>query len=77
VFQRELDIWKKVSKHEYVWTLLGFTMWLDRDDMTVVFALVSPRAEGHLELGFMDWHSLKPKEFANYVRALPCPVHRS
>jgi hypothetical protein len=52
-------------------------MWLDWDEVTVVLALVSPLAEGHLKLSYMDWQSLKPKKFANYVRALPCPVHRS
>jgi hypothetical protein len=46
-------------------------MWLDRDETIVVFALVSPLAEDYLKLSYMDWHSLKPKKFANYVRALP------
>jgi hypothetical protein len=52
-------------------------MFLDRDEMTIVFALVSPLAEGYLKLSYVDRQSLKPKAFANYVRALPCPVHRS
>jgi hypothetical protein len=51
-------------------------MSLDKDNVTIVFALVSPLAEGYLKLSYMDWQSLKPKKFANYVRALPCPVHR-
>ncbi|KAF8497861.1 kinase-like domain-containing protein [Russula emetica] len=55
-----------VSEFHSVWRLLGFTMWLDRDETTVVFALVSPLAEGHLDLSYMDWQSLKPKTFANY-----------
>jgi hypothetical protein len=68
-----------VSKFQSVWPLLGFTMWLDRNETAVVLALVSPLAEGHLNLSYMDWQSLKPKKFASYVRALPCPasVHRS
>ena len=49
-------------------------MWLDRDEETFVFALVSPLAEGNLKLSYMDWRSLTPKKFANYVRALPRPV---
>jgi len=34
--------------------------------MTIIFALVSPLAEGHLKLSYLDWQSLKPKRFANY-----------
>jgi len=41
-------------------------MWLDRDEMAIVLALVSPLAEGYLKLTYMDWQSLKPKKFANY-----------
>jgi hypothetical protein len=53
-------------------------MWLDEDKMTIVFALVSPlAAEGHLKFNYVDLQSLEPKAFANYVRVLPCPVHRS
>jgi len=65
-FYRELVQWKMVSRFSSVWPLLGFTMWLDRDEMTVVFALVSPLAEGHLKLNYFEWYTLKPKEFANY-----------
>ncbi|KAF8497848.1 hypothetical protein F5888DRAFT_259521 [Russula emetica] len=62
-FYRELVHWKISSGCNSVWPLLGFTMWLDRD---VVFALVSPLAEGYLKLSYMDWQSLKPKKFVNY-----------
>ncbi|KAF8484118.1 kinase-like domain-containing protein [Russula emetica] len=65
-FYRELVNWKVVSGSNSVWPLLGFTMWLDRDEMTIIFALVSPLAEGHLKLSYMNWQSLKPKKFANY-----------
>jgi len=65
-FYRELVQWKMVSKFNSVWPLLGFTMWLDRDDLIVVFALVSPLAESNLKLNYLEWHSLKPKMFANY-----------
>jgi len=65
-FYRELLLWKIVSGSDSVWSLLGFTMWLDRDKTTVVFALVSPLAESHLKLNYLEWHSLKPKLFANY-----------
>ncbi|KAF8497854.1 kinase-like domain-containing protein [Russula emetica] len=41
-------------------------MWLDRDETTVVFALVSPLAGGYLRFNYMGWQSLKPKMFANY-----------
>ena len=64
-----------VSNFDHVWPLLGFTMWLDRDETTVAFALVSPLAEGNLKLNYMDRRSLTPKKFANYVCALPCSVH--
>ena len=67
-----------VSTFHYVWPLLGFTMWLDRDEVTFVSALVSPLAEGNLKLSYADWRSLTPKKFANYVcTLLPCSVHRS
>lgn len=33
--------------------------WALQYEMTVVFALVSPMAEGHLKLSYMDWRSLK------------------
>ncbi|KAF8489083.1 kinase-like domain-containing protein [Russula emetica] len=69
-FDRELVHWKMVSKSHSVWPLLGFTMWLDRNDSIVVFALVSPLAEGCLKLKYMDWQSLKPKKFANYENIL-------
>ncbi|KAF8497860.1 kinase-like domain-containing protein [Russula emetica] len=65
-FCRELDIWKKVSEFHSVWPLHGFTMSLDEDNATIVFALVSPLAEGHLKFKYVQWHSLKPKKFANY-----------
>jgi len=65
-FYRELVQWKMCSKFHSVWPLFGFTMWLDRDEMAIVLALVSPLAEGYLKLGYMDWQSLKPKKFANY-----------
>ncbi|KAF8497856.1 kinase-like domain-containing protein [Russula emetica] len=65
-FYRELVFWKIVSGSSSVWGLLGFTMWLDREKTIVVFALVSPLAEGHLKLNYFEWYSLKPKEFANY-----------
>jgi hypothetical protein len=42
-----------------------------RDEATVVFALVSLLAEGHLKLSYMEWRSLRPKKFANYVL---CPT---
>jgi hypothetical protein len=66
-----------VSTFDCVWPLLGFTMWLDWDEAAVVFALVSPLAEGHLKFSYMDWVSLKPKKFANHVCVLLCPVHCS
>jgi hypothetical protein len=52
-------------------------MWLDKGEQTIIFALVSPLAEGNLKLSYLDWRFLKPKKFANYVRAVPCPVHHS
>ena len=68
-----------VSTFDCVWPLLGFTMWLDRDEATFVSALVSPLAEGNLKLSYMSWRSLTPKKFANYVCTLPpcTSVHRS
>ena len=66
--------WKIVSNLKYVWPLLGFTMWLDRQEETFVFALISPLAERNLKLSYKDWRSLTPKKFASNVRALPCPV---
>ena len=69
--------WKIVSKSDYVWPLLGYTMWLERDEATFVFALVSPLAAGHLKFSYNDWRSLKPKVFANYVCAQACPPHRN
>lgn len=74
-FMRELKLWKFVSTFENVWSLLGITMWLDRGEATVIFALVSPLAEGNLKLSKINRMYLTPKKFANYVRALPCPVH--
>ena len=52
-------------------------MWVDWDEATIIFALVAPMPEGNLKLSYVDWLSLTPKKFANYVCALPCPVHRS
>ena len=52
-------------------------MWVDWDKAAVVFVFVSPLPEGNLKLSYMDWLSLTPKKFENYVRALSCPVHRS
>jgi hypothetical protein len=66
-----------VSGLDSVWPLLGFTMWLDRDEMRIDFALVSPVAEGYLKLSYKDWQDLTPGQFAIYVCALPCPMHRS
>jgi hypothetical protein len=43
--------------------------------MTIVLALISPLAEGCLKLSYVDWLDLTPGKFANYVRALPCPVY--
>lgn len=62
----KLAQWKMVSTCDYVWPVSGFTMWLDQYKMTVVFALVSPLAEGDLKLSYMDRQSLKPKKLANY-----------
>lgn len=76
-FYRELVQWMMVSTLENVWPLFGLTMWLDRDEETFVFALVSPLAERNLKLSYMDWRSLKPETFANYVSGLPCPVRCS
>jgi hypothetical protein len=51
-------------------------MWMDQDQSIVVFALVSPLAEGCLKLNYTDWKLLEPKTFASYVRALPfVPYH--
>ncbi|KAF8484123.1 kinase-like domain-containing protein [Russula emetica] len=69
-FHRELLNWTEVSGSNSVWPLLGFTMWLDRDEMTVIYALVSPLAEGHLKLSYLEWQSLKPKRFATYQNIL-------
>jgi hypothetical protein len=33
-------------------------------------------SEGHLKLSYMDWWSLKPKNFVNHVCAIPYPVNR-
>jgi len=65
-FHRELVHWRIVSEFNSVWPLLGFTTWLDWGEQTIVFALVSPLAEGNLKLSYLDWRFLKPKKFANY-----------
>ncbi|KAF8497877.1 kinase-like domain-containing protein [Russula emetica] len=67
-FCRELVLWKIVSTFNCVWPVLGYTMWLDQNEMTVVFALVSPRAEGNLKLSYDERQSLEPNKFASYFR---------